>query len=74
MNNQFIIILQVTDLNHGSLVSQFNFVCCTVFAKTAGLSDKTARFPKCPANFVSLPDSMSDEKFNPDKYPDSVFG
>ena len=27
-----------------------------------GLSDKTAKFQKCPANFVSLPDSMSDEK------------
>ena len=32
-----------------------------VFAKTIGLSDKTAKFRKCPANFVSLPDSMSDE-------------
>ena len=34
----------------------------TVFAKTAGLSDKTAKFRKCPMNFVSLPDSLSDEK------------
>ena len=33
-----------------------------VFAKTAGLSDKTAKFRKCLAIFVSLPDSMSDEK------------
>ena len=38
------------------------FINQPVFAKTAGLSDKTARFQKCPANFVSLPDSMSDEK------------
>ena len=30
--------------------------------KTASLSDKTAKFLKCPANFVSLPDSISDEK------------
>ena len=33
-----------------------------VFTKTAGLSDKTAKFQKCQANFVSLPDSMSDKK------------
>ena len=33
-----------------------------VIAETADLSDKTAEFHKCPANFVSLPDSMSDEK------------
>ena len=33
-----------------------------VFAKTAGLSDKTAKFQECPANFVSLQDSVSDEK------------
>ena len=30
--------------------------------KTTGLSDKIAKFRKCPANFVSLPDCMSDEK------------
>ena len=33
-----------------------------VFVKTAGLSDKTAKFQKCLANFVSLPARMSDEK------------
>ena len=30
--------------------------------KTAGLSDKTTKFQECPANFVSLPDNVSDEK------------
>ena len=34
----------------------------SVLAKTAGVSDKTAKFKKCPANFVSLPDSMSTKK------------
>ena len=33
-----------------------------VFAKTTSLSDKTAKFQNCPANFVSLLDSMSDKK------------
>ena len=33
-----------------------------VFARTACLSDKTSKFLNCPANFVTLPDSMSDEK------------
>ena len=46
----------------------------TVFAKTAGLSDKTAKFRKCPMNFVSLPDSLSDENYNPEKCPDSSLG
>ena len=30
--------------------------------KTSGLLDKTAKFKKCMANFVSLLNSMSDEK------------
>ena len=34
----------------------------TVLAKNDGLSNKTAKFRKCPMNFVSLPDSLSDEK------------
>ena len=40
-----------------------------VFKKTTGLSDKTAKFRKCPANLVSLPDSMSDsptKNYNPE--------
>ena len=44
-----------------------------VFAKTAGLSDKTAKFQKCPANFVSLPDSMSNEKNSSRKMPRQFF-
>ena len=41
-------------------ISQQSF--STVFAKTVGLSDKTGKFLKCPANFVSLPDIMPNEK------------
>ena len=39
-----------------------NLLSKTVFVKTVGLSDKTGKFLKCTVNFVSLPDSMSDEK------------
>ena len=41
-------------------ISQQSF--STVFAKTVGLSDKTGKFFKCPANFISLPDIMPNQK------------
>ena len=50
----FLLALKLTITNHA------------VFAKTAGLLDKTAKFQKCPTIFVSLSDSMSDEKINPE--------
>ena len=53
---------KISNLDFGAL-KQFSMPQ-TVFAKTAGLTDKTAKFQKCPANFVSLSDSMSDEKLN----------
>ena len=44
-----------------------------VFAKTAGLSDKTAKFQKCPAN-LSVCRTVCPEKNQSRKLPDSVFG
>ena len=47
---------------HNRAVQPHKMARGSVFAKTAGLSDKTDKFQKCPANFVSLPVSMSEEE------------
>ena len=64
MKNITIFHLIFTAVNYNSILYGHVIVMqpgfCSVFAITAGLLDKTAKFQKCTANFVNLPDSMSD--------------
>ena len=46
----------------------------TVFAKTVGLSEKTGKFLKCPANFSVCRTVCPMKNYNPEKCPDSILG
>ena len=46
----------------------------SVFAKTVGLSDKTGKFLKYPANFSVCRTVYPTKNYNPEKCPDSILG